>query len=272
MATTTSKPPQVIKADLRKVLDRMQVRYREIKGGFECIHLPSIDLSSVQNDALTNSRKHDHHHHTQTETSTSTSNGGVGSGLRRSLTKKASKLSFALKSSKESDRSTHTDSSPSHAADKVPAREKEKDSASQKSGPINMTATMSSGSSSFFDVSSNAHTITPETVNQNQNQPRDPQHLHTIDTSRSPSSPLPPASPSTPTSPGKTKNLPPIPRDFGFSSSPRSPSPLHNVVANEAPTGEVGQEVFDTIGSNNLSVRFEITIVKVSSYCLGRFN
>ena len=54
--------------------------------------------------------------------------------------------------------------------------------------------------------------------------------------------------------------------------SPRSPSPLHNVVANEAPTGEVGQEVFDTIGSNNLSVRFEITIVKVSLYCLGRFN
>jgi len=33
------------------VLNRMQVQYREIRGGFECIHLPSIDLSSVINGA-----------------------------------------------------------------------------------------------------------------------------------------------------------------------------------------------------------------------------
>ena len=218
----------------------------------------SIFPQSIQNDALTNSRKHDNHHHASTESSN-----GVGSGLRRSLTKKASKLSFALKSSKESERSAHVvDNLPNHLPEKVPAKEKEKDSASQKSGPINMTATMSSGSSSFFDVSSNAHTITPETVNQQQ----DSQRLHTIDTSRPSigSGSLPPASPSTPTSPAKSKNLPPIPRDFAYSASPRSPSPLHNVVASDPPTGEVGQEVFDSIGSNNLSVRFEITIVKVS--------
>ncbi|KZW01457.1 Pkinase-domain-containing protein [Exidia glandulosa HHB12029] len=45
--TTSSKSAQVLHADLRRVLDRMQVQHREIKGGFECIHSPSIDLTSV---------------------------------------------------------------------------------------------------------------------------------------------------------------------------------------------------------------------------------
>jgi serine/threonine protein kinase KIN1/2 len=35
-------------ADIRRVLDRMQVQYRETKTGFDCIHLPSIDISSLQ--------------------------------------------------------------------------------------------------------------------------------------------------------------------------------------------------------------------------------
>ncbi|EEB87227.1 hypothetical protein MPER_15510, partial [Moniliophthora perniciosa FA553] len=44
VATTSTKPPPLIKADIRRVLDRMQVQYREVKGGFECIHIPSIDI------------------------------------------------------------------------------------------------------------------------------------------------------------------------------------------------------------------------------------
>ncbi|EJD40890.1 Pkinase-domain-containing protein [Auricularia subglabra TFB-10046 SS5] len=45
--TTSTKPPAVLHADIRRVLDRMQIQHREIKGGFECIHAPSIDLASV---------------------------------------------------------------------------------------------------------------------------------------------------------------------------------------------------------------------------------
>lgn len=51
VATTSTKSASVIRTDVRRVLDRMQVQYREIKGGFECIHLPSIDLSSIGNHA-----------------------------------------------------------------------------------------------------------------------------------------------------------------------------------------------------------------------------
>ncbi|KAJ7915611.1 hypothetical protein B0H13DRAFT_2658675 [Mycena leptocephala] len=47
VATTSTKPPPVIKADIRRVLDRMQVRYWQNKSGFECIHLPSVDVSSI---------------------------------------------------------------------------------------------------------------------------------------------------------------------------------------------------------------------------------
>ncbi|QRV96009.1 Serine/threonine-protein kinase [Ceratobasidium sp. AG-Ba] len=47
VATTSTKPANVIKADVKRVLDRMQVQYREIRGGFECIHVPSIDLTSI---------------------------------------------------------------------------------------------------------------------------------------------------------------------------------------------------------------------------------
>ncbi|KAF8329805.1 uncharacterized protein EI90DRAFT_2996982 [Cantharellus anzutake] len=49
VATTSTKPPTVLRGDIKRVLDRMQIQHREIKSGFECIHLPSIDLSSIQN-------------------------------------------------------------------------------------------------------------------------------------------------------------------------------------------------------------------------------
>jgi hypothetical protein len=66
----------------------------------------------------------------------------------------------------------------------------------------------------------------------------------------------------------KAKILPPIPRDFGGRApSPlapgRSPSPL--------PTGQVDKEVFESMGNNSLSVRFEINIVKVDDqFGVGR--
>jgi hypothetical protein len=46
--TTSTKPRTVINADLVRVLDRIGVQYREIRGGYECVHLPSIDFGAGQ--------------------------------------------------------------------------------------------------------------------------------------------------------------------------------------------------------------------------------
>ena len=51
VATTSSKSPMLIKVDIRRVLDRMRVQYRETKNGYECLHSPSIDVSSVVSGA-----------------------------------------------------------------------------------------------------------------------------------------------------------------------------------------------------------------------------
>jgi len=55
----------------------------------------------------------------------------------------------------------------------------------------------------------------------------------------------------------KSKNLPPIPRDFAVSSPlpPGRTSPL--------PTGEVDKGLFENMGSRTLGVRFEVNVVKV---------
>ncbi|KAI9252654.1 kinase-like domain-containing protein [Sporodiniella umbellata] len=51
VSTTSTKPPATIRADLIRVLDRIHVRWQEGKGFFACIHLPSIDLKRVDQDA-----------------------------------------------------------------------------------------------------------------------------------------------------------------------------------------------------------------------------
>ncbi|KAL1306831.1 hypothetical protein AAFC00_005487 [Neodothiora populina] len=44
VSTTSSKPLAVIRADIIRTLKQLNVEYREIKGGFNCRHAPSIDL------------------------------------------------------------------------------------------------------------------------------------------------------------------------------------------------------------------------------------
>ena len=237
VATTSTKAPPVIKADIRRVLDRMQVQYREVKGGFECIHLPSIDLSSVL-ESPTPTPRQNH----QPQTSSGSGDTGRGSPAvhhRPSIVKKASKLSFGIKREKGKDRDRDRD----HSGDKE--KDKEKEAPSRPSGATTLTATPSSGSSSFFNVSSN-HTVVAQENNINgvASSP--------VDVNVTPQSHAQSTSTTL-----KTKGLPPIPRDFGGAASPRSPSPL--------PTGEVNQDVFESMGNNTLSVRFEINIVKVSS-------
>lgn len=46
VSTTTTKPVATLRGDLIKVLDRLGVQHRDVKNGFECAHVPSIDLSS----------------------------------------------------------------------------------------------------------------------------------------------------------------------------------------------------------------------------------
>jgi hypothetical protein len=229
----------------------MQVQYRENKSGFECIHIPSIDLSSVESPV---SRGHGH----QQQASSGTSGSDNATPHHRpSIVKKASKMSFGMKRDKGKERDV------SGEKEKEKEREKEKEIPSRPSGGgTTLTATASSGSSSFFNVPSSNHTVTPENfVHANGIAAEGDHHPET----HLPRSHSPP--PQTTSTINKVKILPPIPRDFGATipraTSPiaRSPSPL--------PTGEVDRDLFESMGNNSLSVRFEINIVKVwLFYCL----
>ncbi|TRM66776.1 hypothetical protein BD626DRAFT_565862 [Schizophyllum amplum] len=241
VATTSTKPPAVVKADIRRVLERMQVQYRETKTGFECIHMPSIDLASVDPTA----------HARETSDGTRRSDTPDGAATpRQSIVKKASKLSFVRREKgKERERESLRDQESS----------RERPSGERPDGrPSNATTlgpSLSSGSSSFFGASgtglssSNTGVSTTGTGTES-GMPSHPSDGLTVDTS----------TPSRSHSP-RGKVLPPIPRDFARAESARTVSPLppHSPF----PTGEIDKDVFESMGTNTLSVRFEITIVKV---------
>lgn len=230
------------------MLDRMQVQYRETKVGFECIHAPSIDLTTVQSGQLLSNSRRSH------QFGLSAHAGGMteGGAIRRSLTKKASKLSFALKG-KEKERDVT--SSPTPAQD----LRAEKDNATVNSAATDMSK---SNSSSIYNVSSNAHTIKADNSAASAN-----------GTASGTGAPPPPSekdkeNATISRSPSKTKNLPPIPRDFVPQQQQQratSPVPPTSYPSGSFPTGEVDQDVFDAMGASRLSVRFEINIVKVSN-------
>ena len=230
MATTSTKSPPVIKADIRRVLDRMQVQYTETKTGFECIHIPSIDLSSIESPTL---RQH--------QTSPVDAGTGTGTGRvspihsRPTIIKKASKLSFGMKRDKGKEREPSGD------------KGKGAEQPGRPSGGTTLSATPS-GSSSFFNVTSNQPPVALQ----------EPQ----VNGAAAPPGVNIDVTPPSPrvTAATKAKVLPPIPRDFGARApSPlpyaRSPSPL--------PTGQVDRDVFESMGNSTLSVRFEINVVKV---------
>ncbi|KAH9475260.1 Protein kinase kin1 [Psilocybe cubensis] len=241
VATTSTKPPTAIKADIRRVLDRMQVQYRETKGGFECIHLPSIDLSSVETSTI---RGNSHHQQASSTTSGDTSP-STPSNNRPSIARKVSKLSFGMKRDKGKDRE-QTESKDQEKSEK----EKETSTTGRPSGATLMT-TPSSGSSSFFNVSSN-HTVVAASGDIQTNGVSTPNPGADSGVTPPPRSHSPAIS-----SKDKGKVLPPIPHDFAPrpASPQRSPSPM--------PTGEIDRELFESMGNNSLSVRFEINIVKV---------
>ncbi|TFK86947.1 Pkinase-domain-containing protein [Polyporus arcularius HHB13444] len=178
VATTSTKPPQVIKTDIKRVLDRMQVQYRETKTGFECIHMPSIDVSSIQPPASA-------YHQKRPST-------GSYEDKQRTITKKASKRSFGMRS-------------------KERESTKDKELPSRPSGATTLSTSASSASSSFFHVSSNTHTATVE-----------PARSGTLENL---AGSLPEDSSARSQSPANGKTLPPIP--FVPASPPQAPaSPL----------------------------------------------
>lgn len=51
VSTTSTKPVAAIRADIIRVLQQVGVEYTEIRGGFSCRHMPSIDLNKVVDNA-----------------------------------------------------------------------------------------------------------------------------------------------------------------------------------------------------------------------------
>jgi serine/threonine protein kinase KIN1/2 len=196
----------------------MQVQYRETKAGYDCIHLPSIDLN-----ALTEAQAQRYHQRADGTT-------------KRSIVRKASKLTFSSNKGKEKE----------HEAAATTEKDREREA------PGRPSATASSGSSSFFNV--------PTSVTTAQSQvPERPPSATGVDWSPSP----PQAESSNPSllhedhrprSPSKPKFLPPIPRDFALPPTKETSRPT---------LGEPEKDPFDPANQNGLAVRFEINIVKV---------
>lgn len=47
VATTSTRSASALSVDIQRVLNTLGVQYRPLRGGFECVHSPSIDLASV---------------------------------------------------------------------------------------------------------------------------------------------------------------------------------------------------------------------------------
>ena len=242
VATTSTKSPSVIKSDIRRVLDRMQVQYRDIKGGFECIHLPSIDLTSVEMSTNKGSQ------HLQASSTSGDTSSMIP--ISNSIVKKASKLSFTLKRDKGKEKD--------HSVDNI--KDKDREPTGRPSEATVLT-TPSSDSSSFINVASNQTVVV---------QTQDKETTQTQVNGTSVSSNPDPISPVLASPVNKTKVLPPIPHDFAPASPLLVQSPLPTQGGpSPFPTGEVDRDVFESMGNNSLSVRFEINIVKVSKECFS---
>ncbi|EIW67878.1 hypothetical protein TREMEDRAFT_72042 [Tremella mesenterica DSM 1558] len=83
VSTTSTKPAAVLTRDIHNVLERLGIKHRLIKGGYECVHVPSIDLNSVlHGDEASTSLSNVH--------KTPTTN-GIGTKRKNSLKEKGSK-------------------------------------------------------------------------------------------------------------------------------------------------------------------------------------
>ena len=271
----------------------MQVQYREIKGGFECLHMPSIDLASVIADA----QAHQQQVHE--------------SGSRR-LTRKASKLSFGQRR-KEKDVGNVREDKPPPTRPAVTIKDGDQDEQGEQQ--VNNVTSISGGSSSFFNIIPSQEL--PGVGGEQQQEPTEPAESVTVKADKSTHSleNLPEQNPGTavipqeqdlnllspsqsaqagtnptssrPVSPTRNKFLPPIPRDFAVqqkqeqqktqgtstgktSGAGGSSAPPTSFVAPTTPTPGSGpggsitiDDLFEMSSGSELVVRFEINILKV---------
>lgn len=194
VATTSTKSPSVIRSDVRRVLDRMQIQYREIRGGFECIHLPSIDLSSVQREG-------------QTDGSPST---GGHRPRHKTVVRKVSRISFGARRGKEKELPERPPSSNGGAS-----------GTSQAPDAAN-------NASSLFKTSGE-HNDAPKPSSAT----RSTNTLDTLSQIQEPATPGPSEGSPLPPSPIASKFLPPIPRDNATpapgAAAPNGPAPSGQV-------------------------------------------
>ena len=275
----------------------MQIQYREIRGGFECIHAPSIDLNSLRVDTGGRSTGNSLVINSQDTSASST--------IRRGVVRKASKLSFGTVRRRDKAKETDANSTtvtPKGSVPPLSVKEDEKDLPHRPSGPAAVgshppiTASTklispSGGSSSFFNVPSpSAHPVaegTEETINgyaHTKKSSADKDATSSVRTQEiegessaqdtEPPPDLKMAAPVTdessakrnsPTTPTMTaardKFLPPIPRDF-IPPTPVSPPSTKTPPINEQRQANV-DDLFEMTKSSNMIVRFEIMIVKV---------
>ena len=185
--------------------------------------MPSIDLSSFPVEQQTRHRKQG-----------SSGSDEKTSTISRRVTKRPSKLSFRVRGrDREKDKDKEGRIS----------TEKEKDLPSRPFGAATLDATPSSESSSFFNVTS--HNYPSADTNA---------RSETDGTSITVQAPDDTPTPVQSSPPSVSKTLPPIPRDYAG-----SPTPAHAMYH----TGEIDEDVFESIGANKLAVRFEINVVKV---------
>lgn len=224
--TTSTKPRAVIHADLVRVLDRIGVQYREISGGYECVHLPSIDFSG--NEAAAQAG--------QGNARIPVEGGGIENvaspeqGQRNVARRKPSRISFASSKNK----SVKKDGSTSNAADSassihdLPSRSR---ASSMTTGTMNDAA------------ESSGRPVTPSSRLTRQ---------RTDSLARGA-----PASPVLSTSAGTGGELPPI--SSGASASPSNPFST-NTVSN---FNNSNSKRMDSVAASELAVRFEVYVVKV---------
>ncbi|KAH7100392.1 Pkinase-domain-containing protein [Auriculariales sp. MPI-PUGE-AT-0066] len=235
--TTSTKSPPVLHQDLRKVLDRMQIQHREIKGGFECLYAPSIDLSTVAPPSPM------HPHHPQSIQANGQHSRDSSAGQK--LNKKGSKLSFGkLGRGDKTDAESVRSSRPLTRA----GTEMEKELPPRPSVSINGSGLLNIGAIASGAPVSPGHGNREEDALSQRSQAA---HGFVAGSNGSASGGAS-AAVSRSASPTTGRFIQPIPRDFA--SSPAPFDPAHMSAVQTQITGDP---------SGPLGVRFEVHVVKV---------
>ncbi|KAJ7853696.1 Pkinase-domain-containing protein [Mycena olivaceomarginata] len=225
VATTSTKPPPVIKADIRRVLDRMQVRYWPNKSGFDCIHLPSINVSSLEPTPSIRDRVS---HDLQAQAFPSSGETAVAAPPPNGLTKRVSRLSFSVRRMKSQERG------------KAALRDAER--------PL---------SAIVMPPTPNGATHQPLVVPRDADTPAPSFDITPAETAAgSPNPNAPPSSFKRPSTVSVNSKLRSVSADL---ASPMSTS----YGGGYGSSGEMDRVTFESMAHNALSVRFEINIVKV---------